>query len=75
MALPREITDGIVELETYQADIDSVQTAIDALPATPLEADLPDIVAIIASLKTVTENMNSTLKTALSVINKVRINQ
>lgn len=50
------------------ADLEDVQTAIDALPSTPLEADLPDIVAIVASLQVITTTIASILATT-------RINQ
>jgi hypothetical protein len=60
MALP--------SFEAVETELESIQTAIDALPGTPLEADLPDIVAVVASLQAIVTTIVSTIKS-------VRINQ
>lgn len=76
MPLPRE-------LETVEGDVNDIsntalpalQTAIAALPATPLEADLPDIVQIVADLKSIVDTLATATSTFISVTKRVRINQ
>lgn len=75
MPTPRALLDADATLTTAASDLSDVASAIAALPSTPLEADLPDIVAIVASLNTITTTLNETVGTALNAIAKVRINQ
>lgn len=61
--------------EEIAVQLEGVSTAIAALPATPLEADLPDIVQIVANLTTQAEALQSIVTQILSVISTTRINQ
>jgi hypothetical protein len=75
MPLPRQFKQHLDQLDETESAIGDVQTALDALPATPLEADLPDIVQIVADLKTITSDLNTTLAAFINLIKTVRVNQ
>lgn len=75
MALPYEFEVVASDVNANLLAIVGIQTAIDALPATPLEADLPDIVQIVKDLKDATESLATNLSTFVELIKKVRVNQ
>lgn len=75
MALPRDFEFRVTELETISSDLTAIDTAIAALPATPVEADLPDIVAIIVNIHAATNTLNTTLTEFIKLLRKVRIGQ
>lgn len=75
MPLPKAIAEAQSDLVTLEGNITAIEGAITALPATPLEADLPDIVAIITDLQAAANTLNSTVAAALEAIGRVRINQ
>lgn len=69
-------------VETFQADAEvvatdlaAVTTAIAALPATPLEADLPDIVQIVADLSTAAAALQGIVSQILVVLSTTRVSQ
>lgn len=65
----------IADAETVATDLTAVATAIAALPATPVEADLPDIVQIVADLNMATQTVQSVVAQVLAVISTTRIGQ
>jgi len=75
MALPRDVRLLRDDLTAISSNLSNVQTALENLPAVPLEADLPDIVAIVASLKTVTDDLTTSVDSLVDTLSKVRINQ
>jgi hypothetical protein len=75
MALPKAMEDRIVELEVIDTQIAATETALAALPATPLEADLPDIVTIISDLTVSVKDLGTTLTAFINLIKTVRVNQ
>lgn len=75
MALPRDVRLLRDDLTAISSNLSNVQTALENLPAVPLEADLPDIVAIVASLKTVTDDLTTSVDSLVNTLSKVRINQ
>lgn len=75
MALPRDVRLLRNDLTAISSNLSNVQTALENLPAVPLEADLPDIVAIVASLKTVTDDLTTSVDSLVDTLSKVRINQ
>lgn len=74
MPLPEKLRNVTQELIVVENDLTATQTAIDALPATPLEADLPDIVAIVASLKSITDGLLTQVQEFISLVSKTRVN-
>lgn len=75
MALPRDVRLLRDDLTAISSNLSNVQTALENLPAVPLEADLPDIVAIVANLKTVTDDLTTSVDNLIATLSKVRINQ
>lgn len=75
MPLPqtaRMLESDVTEVGTQ---LTAVATALSALPATPLEADLPDIVQIVADLGTSAEALQSIVAQILTVLSTTRVNQ
>lgn len=75
MPLPILATDLINEAETVSTNLAAVSTAITALPATPLEADLPDIVQIVADLNTAAQALQVIVAQILTILSTTRISQ
>lgn len=75
MALPRSAKELAAELETVGTSITAVDNAIAALPATPLEADLPDIVQVVADLSAATASLKTIVDTVAVILSTTRINQ
>lgn len=75
MALPesaRDLPDQVTSVGNELADI---STAIEALPPTPVEADLPDIVQIVADLTATTSSLQAICTTVATILSTTRINQ
>lgn len=75
MPLPIKSVDLQNETVTIGNDLTAVDTAIAALPATPLEADLPDIVQIVADLNTAAQALRGVVAEILSILTTTRVNQ
>ena len=75
MPMPISASELIADAETLNTDLTAISTAIAALPGTPLEADLPDIVQIVADLNTAAQAMQAIVAQVLTVISTTRINQ
>lgn len=73
MPLPRNDFD--IALGDISGELTDLDTAISALPATPVEADLPDIVQIVADLRTTTANLKAVVDSVAVVLKTTRINQ
>jgi len=74
MPLP-SVDDIITDVEAVNTGLTDVAAALAALPATPLEADLPDIVQIVADLNTAAANLQAVVAQVLTVLSTTRINQ
>lgn len=74
MPIP-SLDDPIAEAATLSTEFTAIAAAIAALPATPLEADLPDIVSIVADLNTSTQTMRAIVAQVLTIISTTRISQ
>lgn len=75
MALPQATKELPNEVAAVDAELADIDTAIAALPATPVEADLPDIVNIVVAIKAASTNLNSIMNTIVTVLSTTRINQ
>ena len=69
------LDDPITDAETVSTNLTAVSAAIAALPATPLEADLPDIVQIVADLNTAAQAMQVIVAQVLTMISTTRVSQ
>lgn len=74
MPLP-SLDQSITEVGDVGTSLAGVTTAIAALPATPLEADLPDIVKIVADLNTAAITLQGVVSQVLTVLSTTRVNQ
>lgn len=74
MPIPISAGELIADAEALSTDLDAVSAAISALPATPLEADLPDIVQIVADINTAAQTMQAIVASVLTIISTTRIN-
>ena len=75
MPLPKEgrlTRQEIIDMETELAAVD---VKLAALPATPVEADLPDIVEIVADIQVVATSLRSAMETMANILATTRINQ
>lgn len=61
--------------EEIVTDLEAIGTALDALPATPLEADLPDIVQIVKDLKNTSTAIQTIVTQVLGILSTTRIQQ
>lgn len=61
--------------EEILTGLEGVNTALAALPETPLEADLPDIVQIVADLNTQATALQGIVVQVLAVLSTTRVNQ
>lgn len=75
MPLPVTALNLTDEAETINTNLAAVSTAIDALPDPPLEADLPDIVQIVADLNTAAQSLQAIVAEILTVLSTTRVNQ
>lgn len=75
MPIPKEARTLIDDVADIETAVTAVDTAIAALPATPLEADLPDIVQIVADISAVAASLRAAVATLTSIVATVRINQ
>lgn len=75
MPLPFLATTLINEAETVGTNLEAVSTAIAALPATPLEADLPDIVQVVTDLNTAAQTLQGIVAQILTILSTTRISQ
>lgn len=75
MPLPREARELETNLDSVQSQMEGVATSIAALPATPLEADLPDIVQVVADLADTAAALKVVVDTIANVLATTRINQ
>lgn len=73
--MPMPQTDLINELQSIGNELGDVSTAIEALPPTPLEGDLPAIVQIVNDLVTTTGNLKSSVDTIVTILTTTRVNQ
>lgn len=74
MPLP-SLDNPIADTEAVGTELEAIATAVAALPATPLEADLPDIVQIVADLGTAAASLQIIVSQILTVLSTTRINQ
>jgi predicted trehalose synthase len=74
MPLP-SVGDFQTDAEAVGTDLAAVSVAIAGLPATPLEADLPDIVQIVADLSTAAAALQDVVSQILGVLSTTRISQ
>lgn len=74
MPIP-SLDDTIIQVDEVSTDLGAVTTALAALPATPLEADLPDIVAIVSDLNSAATSLQAVVASMLTVLSTTRINQ
>lgn len=65
----------ITDVDQAGVDLGAITTALAALPGTPLEADLPDIVAIVASLNAVAATLQGVVSQVLTVLSTTRVGQ
>ena len=73
MPLPitaRNLTD---EAQTVNTNLTNISAAIAALPNPPLEADLPDIIQIVADLNSAAQIMQGIVDQVLVVLSTTRI--
>lgn len=75
MPTPLTFSQAETDLAVLGSDLSNISAAIAALPATPLEADLPNIVAIVSSLNTAATTLSNTVANITSAIARTRINQ
>lgn len=75
MPLPNLALDLIIEAETVSTNLEAVSTAIAALPPTPLEADLPDIVQIVADINVAATGLQAIVAQILTILSTTRISQ
>lgn len=75
MALSREFLTVETQLSETGTELGNINSSIAALPATPVEADLPDIVAIVASLSETATTLNTLVKDITNLVRTTRINQ
>ena len=74
MPLPRQLETISGDVRAVQDDLDTVQASIDALPATPLEADLPAIVDVVKALREITATLATSTEGFIEVVKTTRIN-
>lgn len=72
MVLPTSLDDTVTALEANISDLATLQTTIDALPATP---PTDDLVPIIQTLKDITHYLTTNINTFVGVIKTIRLNQ
>lgn len=75
MPLPTNIKVALEDVATTRTNISNILTAIDALPDPPLEADLPDIVAIVASLQATSDTLAGAVEDLINLIKTTRLAQ
>lgn len=75
MPMPKSVSELHDQLADVQTQVEAVDTALAALPGTPLEADLPDIVQIVADLTSTTTALKSIVDTIATVIATTRMSQ
>jgi hypothetical protein len=75
MPLPTSARDLVDDAQVISNDLTAISAAIAALPATPLEADLPDIVQIVADLNSAATAMQGIVAEVLTVLSTTRVNQ
>lgn len=75
MPLPSLVYGLQADAEVIETNLAAVTTAIAALPATPLEADLPDIVQIVADLNSAAESLRVVVASILTILSTTRVNQ
>lgn len=75
MPLPEAAKEIPADIAAVQTSIDAVDTAIAGLPATPLEADLPDIVQIISDLSAAATSLRTVVDSIATILATTRVNQ
>lgn len=75
MPLPHRSLELLADAEVIDTELAAVSTAIAALPATPLEADLPDIVQIVNDLNSAAQSLQVIVAQILGVLSTTRVNQ
>lgn len=75
MPLPESARDLPTDVAAVGVELAAVDTALAGLPGTPLEADLPDIVQIVADLSTASTNLQAIVTTITNILSTTRINQ
>lgn len=68
------LEDPIADADAVASDLTTITAALDALPATPLEADLPDIVQIVTDLNGAAVAMQAIVAQILTTLSTTRIN-
>lgn len=75
MPLPEAARSLEPDLIVVQGQLEAVATSIAALPATPVEADLPDIVQVVADLADTAAALKVVVDTIANVLATTRVNQ
>lgn len=75
MPLPEAARDLPVSLAEAQAMLDAIDTSIAALPPVPVEADLPDIVQVVADVSAAVASLKAIVDTIATILGTTRINQ
>lgn len=75
MPIPTSASELSADAETVSTGLSAISDAIAALPATPLEADLPDIVQIVADLATSAAALQAIVDSLITILATTRIKQ
>lgn len=75
MPLPSAGRELPAEITSVGNELADIETALGGLPATPLEADLPAIVQIVADLQTATSNLRAAVDKIGAILSTTRVNQ
>jgi hypothetical protein len=75
MPLPEAANDLPSVTAAIEATLGVVETGLAALPATPVEADLPDIVQIVADLHAAASELRAAMATVATILSTTRVNQ
>lgn len=74
MPISQGVEEVYGEVIALNGSLTDVQTALDALPATPVEADLPDIVSVVKALKDITASLTAQTAAFIAAVKTTRIN-